>query len=273
MLPKLEWQFFDHRGEPLKRKPIEGKVLIGEVSLEYGQFKRFRWKAAWDERGAQPTPYPIQIELDEHAIEAELIIESHGVRLHNKQGEVQETLTDLDGYFKYLPETTSAKHHIYHASNPENVVTLDRNTFDELKFLRPEIEDELLIEREVNGVSELIARYPVCLNPNWTTCNLHANTLELQAFAPIGAIWEILELDATGTMISHMYDITTDLQVIHLRHPQRMTKRSIKIRLNSGSNVLEQTLEYLPNWQALLQYELNSGLGYGSLKLVQTTPS
>jgi hypothetical protein len=260
-LPKLEWLFFDHRGEKLKNRPLEGRTLIAEVRLtdeDDGRYARQRWHAKWDALGDEPPlAFPVQFEIDEHRIEAFLRTKPYGVRAFGIDNQPLDALTNFEvRRFLPLPANLTASHQVLFASNPDKTENLEN-----WMKLRPEIEDELIIERRVNNWWEAVGRYPMRLKPIVHVWKLHGGILELHATAPHGSQWRIIEMN----QLEHCHEVSLEAQQIALRHPNRFLKREILVRLECGSYTFEQRFTFLPNPIEWLESELPFGIGWGQL--------
>jgi hypothetical protein len=256
-LPQLEWLFFDHRGEKLKNRPLEGRTLIAEVRLideDDGRYARQRWHAKWDALGKMALPFSILFELDEHRIEAFLRTEAYGIRLFGTDNQPLDALTDFKAGFLLLPPKLTASYRVLFASQPEKTETLEN-----WMKLRPETEDELIVERNVNNWWEAVGRYPMRLKPIVYVCELHGGILELHATAPHGAQWRIIEMN----QLEHCHEVSLEAQQIALRHPNRFIKREVLVRLECNSYTFEQYFTFLPNPLQWLESELPFGIGWG----------
>lgn len=258
-LPELEWTFFDHRSEALKFRPIEGRALIAEVRLADGRFARQRWKAMWDATGQTPLGFPLEIALDEYTIFVTLEVEPQAMRFIGTNGLSLAVLENKQVEFRFLPEATTAQHRVLYASQPNQLVPLEA-----WHTLHPELEDELIVERQVRkDWWEAVGKIPVRLLPVIHECKLYGRTLELFAFAPLGAVWQIQEADG----IVHEYQVLPTHMQINLQNRNIWKQQTITITLHCGEYRWEKQLEYIPNMQEWLESELPFGLGWGSVAL------
>ncbi len=257
-LPELEWFFYDHCGEKLSHRPLEGRSLVAEVRIkEDGRYARKRWQAKWDSTGEIALEYPLDFDLDELHIEGKLRTEPYAIRFFGTDRQPLDELCNQVMQFQMLPLHLSPKHRVLYASQPEITVSLE-----DWQTLRPETEDELIVERNLHkDWWEAVGRLPVQLEPVLHYCELSGAVLELYAFAPIGAKWQIIE---KGNF-EHCHDVSLEPQQIALRHPNRFDSREVIVRLECGVYNFETRFEYQPNLQEWLESELPFGIGWGQL--------
>ena len=257
-LPELNWFFYDHRGEKLSHRPLEGRFLIAEVRVkEDGRYARKRWTARWDSMGEIALEFPLEFDLDELRIEVKLRTEPYGIRFFGADHQVLEELHHQVLQFQMLPVHLSPQHRVLYASQPDKTVALE-----EWQTLRPEIEDELIVERNLHkDWWEAVGRLPVQLEPVLHCCELRGVVLELYAFAPIGATWRIIE----NNDFEHCHDVSLESQQIAVRHPDRFLRREVIVRLECGVYNFETRFEYQPNLQEWLESELPFGIAWGHL--------
>ncbi len=257
-LPELEWSFYDHRGEKLSHRPLEGRSLVAEVRIkEDGRYVRKRWQAKWDSTGEMALEYPLDFDLDELHIEVKLRTEPYAIRFFGADRQPLDELCNQVMRFQMLPAHLSPKHRVLYASQPEHTVGLE-----DWQTLRPELDDELIVERNLHkDWWEAVGRLPVRLEPVLHCCELHGSILELYAFAGLGAIWRVIE----NTDFVHCHAVKLEPQQIALRHPNRFASREVIVRLESGVFNFEKRFLFKPNLQEWLESELPFGIGWGRL--------
>lgn len=259
-LPPLKWRFWNQQGERLTARPVEGRSLTAEVQLEDGTFERVRWSARWDADGRHLLPSYVQFDFGEYRIEAALSAEAHAVRFLGSAAETLETVSETQTWLRVLPDSTQARQRFVTASRARETTLLDEGQRNvQVMPHETEVNDELIIERHVNGNFEAVGRIALRLKPQWHTATVRGTSLELLAFAPLGAVWRVRD----GLRDVREYVVIPEVQFIALPDQRRASKRSIAVSLESGHDHLERTLEYTPDWGALIAAELPFGLGWG----------
>ncbi len=257
-LPRLEWFFFDQRGERLRQRPLENQYLMAEVRLFNGEFRRVRWQARWDVTGHRPLGFPVLIEFDDLTFEVELVAEPHAIRFLDDDDAPLTQLLHRQVRIKHLPGNTTAKQRALLSSAPSAACDLAVWA----SILQPEPEDELIVERNVQSAWEPVGRIPLRLEPNWYRFEVVDGFLELGADAPTSATWTICE----GDMQEHAHPVGVAPQQFRLRSLHRLKQYQLLVKLTSGSTIQERRLEVIPvNAATFLELELEAGLGWGRI--------
>ena len=140
---------------------------------------------------------------------------------------------------------------------PDHPVSLDQ-----WYTLQPELEDQLIVEQQTRkDWWEAVGRIPIRLRPVVHECKLHGRTLELHAFAPLGAVWRIIESDG----VIHEHSVLSSPLQVQLLNQKLWVCQTITVHLLCGQYTYTQQLEYVPNEQEWLESELRFGIGWGQL--------
>lgn len=238
---------------------IENQVYYGEVINRAGISAPFKWSARHSPLG-EKLPVTIELELAGQPYHFSFVPDSLAVRAF-QDGQVVSTITTLSPehlelrVFNPYQRKFNLRYSV--ASQPEEQVS-------EPAALRPQAQDQLLIEAEVNrttGKWSKLALIPLELTPQVLAITWQDGSLEVEVAGAGELELKVTVASSQGQSQSH-FALQTGANRCPLELPHLLAAQ-ISLELKSGGEVYDwRELHHHPKFEAL---QLRSGLGYGKL--------